>query len=89
MATNKERIDYAIAVLAFKALHDPHSPPNVKIKLKEDRRTLRNQSANVGPKIECHDRAKTFQTGAALVFNDLPKKTRENLLDRATAINFE
>lgn len=96
----KERIDYAIAVLTFKALHDPSSPSNMKVVLKEDRRPLRNQISNVGPKIECYDRAKTFQAGAALVFNNLPKKIRENLslnsfkretrnylLDRAIAIN--
>ena len=75
----KERINYAIAILIFKALHDPNSPSNIKVKLKEDRRFLRNQVANVGPKIECFDRVKTFQESAALVFNDLPKQIRESL----------
>ena len=94
----KERIDHAVAVLAFKALSDQTSPPNIKLKLKEDRRELRNQTAIVGPKIESLDKLKTFQTCAALVFNNLPKKIRENhnlnifkqetkkfLLDRAVA----
>ena len=98
----KERMDYAMAVLAFKAIHDPNSPSNVKLKMKEDRRVLRNETASVGPKIECYDTVKSFQAGAALVFNDLPKRTRENLclisfknetrnylFDRATARNFE
>ena len=95
-------MDYAMAVLAFKAIHDPNSPSNVKLKMKEDRRVLRNETASVGPKIECYDIVKSFQAGAALVFNDLPKRTRENLclisfknetrnylFDRATARNFE
>ena len=76
---------------------DKTSPPNIKLKLKEDRRELRNQTTNVGPKIESLDK-----TCAALVYNNLPKKIRENhnlnifkqetkkfLLDRAIAHNFE
>ena len=81
---------------------DKTSPPNIKLKLKEDRRELRNQTTNVGPKIESLDKTQTFQTCAALVYNNLPKKIRENynlnifkqetktfLLDRAIAHNFE
>ena len=64
---------------SFKALHDPNSPASINVQLKEDRRPLRNQITNVGPTIEYIDHLKTFRASAASVFNDLPKKTRENL----------
>ena len=63
----KEIIDYAIAVLTFKALHDSNSPASIKVQLKEDRRPLRNQISNDGPTIECIDHVKTF-CGKPLLF---------------------
>ena len=92
-----ERIDYSISILAFKSLHD-RCPDNLQLHLKEDRRDLRNNSTNAGPKIEYRDHVQSFQSDAAHVFNELPKKirqleclnsfkreTKKYLLDRAIA----
>ena len=70
-----ERIDYSTAVLAFKPLHE-RCPSNLQLILKEDRRNLRNNHINAGPKIDCHDQVQSFQSDAAYVFNALPKNIR-------------
>lgn len=67
-----ERYKYAIAVLAFKALHEI-VPDNMQVKRKINHRTLRTNTNNTGTMIDCNDSVTTFQAEAKTVFNDLPK----------------
>ena len=71
-----QRLEYSLAVLAYKSINGM-CPENMNVRTKIDRRNLRSNQENVGPMIECNEKAKTFQHDAALVFNSLPKKIRE------------
>lgn len=90
-----ERYKYAIAVLAFKALHEI-VPDNMQVKRKINHRTLRTNTNNTGTMIDCNDSVTTFQ--AKTILNDLPKaikdcnelnefknKTKKYLVDKALA----
>ena len=72
----QQRLEYSLAVLAYKSINGM-CPENMNVRTKIDRRNLRSNQENVGPMIECNEKAKTFQHDAALVFNSLPKKIRE------------
>ena len=71
-----ERTEYAVAVLAFKAMHH-HSPNNINVKIKENKRNLRSDR-DVGIMITYDEPAKTFQYDAKRVFNNLPQVIRES-----------
>ena len=69
-----ERYQYAISVLAFKAMVDTKTPENMKVKLRNNNRNLR--SNNDGVMFDCSDVMKTFQYESKRIFNDLPKSIR-------------
>ena len=72
----KERQDFLLSKLAFKALHSPHWPQHLKLEYYIPTRTLRSASQY---KLEITHTRDTFQYSASKVFNSLPLCTRSYL----------
>ena len=74
----KERIEYNIAKLAFKAMNYPGKfwPGYLPVNTKTHNRVLRSSSN--GPTLEVPTINNTFEYSAANIFNNLPMQIREN-----------
>ena len=72
----KEKLDFLLSKLAFKACHSPHWPQQLKLEYYIPTRTLRSASQY---KLETTHIRDTFQYSASKVFNSLPLSTRSCL----------
>ena len=81
----KERIEFNIAKLAFKAINFDNWPSYLTVKIKQQTRVLR--SNDNGRMLEIPRINNTFEHSASIIFNSLPQNIRDNDISYSSFVN--
>ena len=81
----KERIEFNIAKLAFKAINFDNWPSYLTVKIKQQTRVLR--SNDNGRMLEIPRINNTFEHSASIIFNSLPQNIRDNDISYSNFVN--